>query len=108
MAGLASDDASGVCLRSLALEVDTSFHSPVPQFRAATSVEHGLVGHSIGLAAGPRPQLIPMPARWRKLSRCRNPALAVPGRCGSNSRPTCLPTWPRGYRCLDRNGPPRG
>ena len=60
MAGLASDDASGVCLRSLALEVDTSFHSPVPQFRASTTVEHGLVGHSIGLAAGPRPQLIPM------------------------------------------------
>ena len=60
MAGLASDDASGVCLRSLALEVDTSFHSPVPQFRASTTAEHGLVGHSIGLAAGPRPQLIPM------------------------------------------------
>ena len=40
MAGLASDDASGVCLRSLALEVDTSFHSPAPQFRATTTVEH--------------------------------------------------------------------
>ncbi len=60
MAGLASDDASGVCLRSLALEVDTSFHSPVPQFRASTTAQHGLVGPSIGLAAGPRPQLIPM------------------------------------------------
>ena len=60
MAGLASDDASGVCLRSLALEVDTSFRSPVPQFRASTTAEHGLVGHRIGLAAGPRPQLIPM------------------------------------------------
>jgi len=60
MAGLASDDASGVCLRSLALEVDTSFHSPAPRFRASTTAEHGLVGHRIGLAAGPREQLIPM------------------------------------------------
>ena len=60
MAGLASDDASGVCLRSLGLEVDTSFHSPAPRFRASTSVEHGLLGHRIGLAAGPREQLLPM------------------------------------------------
>lgn len=60
MAGLASDDASGVCLRSLALEVDTTFHAPAPQFRASTTAEHGLVGHRIGLAAGPRQQLIPM------------------------------------------------
>ena len=60
MAGLASDDASGVCLRSLALEIDTSFHSPAPRFRASTTAEHGLVGHRIGLAAGPREQLIPM------------------------------------------------
>jgi hypothetical protein len=60
MAGLASDDASGVCLRSLALEVDTSFHSPAPRFRASTTAEHGLVGHRIGLAAGPREHLIAM------------------------------------------------
>ena len=60
MAGLASDDASGVCLRSLALEVDTSFHSPAPRFRASSTAEHGLVGHRVGLAAGPREQLIPM------------------------------------------------
>ncbi len=60
MAGLASDDASGVCLRSLALEVDTSFHSPAPRFRASTTAEHGLVGHRIGLAAGPRQHLIAM------------------------------------------------
>ncbi|NLF70177.1 MAG: hypothetical protein GX575_14155 [Candidatus Anammoximicrobium sp.] len=60
MAGLASDEASGVCLRSLGLEVDTSFHSPAPKFRASTSAEHGLVGPRIGLAAGPRAQLIPM------------------------------------------------
>ena len=60
MAGLASDQASGVCLRSLALEVDTSFRSPAPQFRASTTVEHGLIGHRIGLAAGPRQHLIEM------------------------------------------------
>ena len=60
MAGLASDDTSGVCLRSLALEVDTSFGSRAPRFRASTSSEHGLVGHRVGLAAGPREQLIPM------------------------------------------------
>jgi hypothetical protein len=60
MAGLASDEASGVCLRSLALEVDTAFGAPAPQFRAATTAEHGLVGHRIGLAAGPREHLIPM------------------------------------------------
>ncbi len=60
MAGLASDDSSGVCLRSLALEVDTSFSGPPPRFRASTSAEHGLVGHRIGLAAGPRDQLVPM------------------------------------------------
>lgn len=60
MAGLASDDASGVCLRSLALEVDTAFAGPAPRFRASTTPEHGLVGHRIGLAAGPRQHLIPM------------------------------------------------
>jgi len=60
MAGLTSDEASGVCLRSLGLEVDTSFHSPAPRFRASTTAEHGLVGPRIGLAAGPRAQLIPM------------------------------------------------
>ena len=60
MAGLASDDESGVCLRSLALEVDTTFRGGTPPFRASTTAEHGLVGHRIGLAAGPRPQLIPM------------------------------------------------
>ena len=59
MAGLASDDASGVCLRSLGLEVDTSFHARAPRFRASTTAEHGLVGHRIGLAAGPRESLIP-------------------------------------------------
>jgi hypothetical protein len=58
-AGLASDDASGVCLRSLGLEVDTSFHGPAPQFRAWTTAEHGLLGHRIGLVAGPRECLIP-------------------------------------------------
>lgn len=57
MAGLASDDASGVCLRSLALEVDALLQGPVPRFRASTSSEHGLVGHRIGLAAGPRQHL---------------------------------------------------
>ncbi len=57
MAGLASDDESGVCLRSLALEVDTAFHGRPPHFRAWTTAEHGLTGHSIGLAAGPRERL---------------------------------------------------
>ncbi len=57
MAGLASDDESGVCLRSLALEVDTAFHGRPPLFRAWTSAEHGLLGHAIGLAAGPREHL---------------------------------------------------
>lgn len=60
MAGLASDDASGVCLRSLALEVDAAFFGRPARFRASTTGEHGLVGHSAGLAAGPREQLIPM------------------------------------------------
>ncbi len=60
MAGLASDDASGVCLRSLALEVGMSFHGPAPRFRASTTAEHGIVGHSVGLAAGPREHLIAM------------------------------------------------
>lgn len=60
MAGLASDDSSGVCLRSLALEVDTTFHAPAPPFRVSTTEEHGLVGHSAGLAAGPREQLLLM------------------------------------------------
>ncbi|MFW6106750.1 MAG: LamG domain-containing protein, partial [bacterium] len=60
MAGLASDDTSGVCLRSLALEIDTSFGSRAPRFRASTTSEHGLIGHRLGLAAGPREQLIPM------------------------------------------------
>jgi hypothetical protein len=78
MAGLASDDASGVCLRSLALEVDTSFHSPAPRFRASTTAEHGLVGHRVGLAAGPREQLIPMLRAMAELepvpkSRCGGP-----------------------------------
>ena len=59
MAGMASDDQSGVCLRSLAREVETSFHSRLPQFRAWTTAEHGFVGHSVGLAAGPRETLIP-------------------------------------------------
>ncbi|MDZ7617392.1 MAG: LamG-like jellyroll fold domain-containing protein [Patescibacteria group bacterium] len=60
MAGLASDADSGVCLRSLGLAVDTSFYGPAPRFRASTTVKHGLVGHRVGLAAGPREQLIPM------------------------------------------------
>jgi hypothetical protein len=60
MAGLASDDASGVCMRSLALEVDTSFRGTSPQFRASTTAEHGLLGHPIGLAAGPRQHLTTM------------------------------------------------
>ncbi|TVS15189.1 MAG: hypothetical protein EA424_16970 [Planctomycetaceae bacterium] len=58
-AGLASDDDSGVCLRSLGIEVDTSFHGSAPRFRAWTTSEHGLLGHRIGLVAGPRECLIP-------------------------------------------------
>jgi hypothetical protein len=58
-AGLASDDASGVCMRSLGIEVDTAFHGPGPGFRAWTTAEHGLLGHRIGLVAGPRECLIP-------------------------------------------------
>ena len=60
MAGLASDDRSGVCLRSLALEVGVSLSGRAPRFQAATTAEHGLIGHCIGLAAGPRQHLIAM------------------------------------------------
>jgi len=60
MAGLASDDASGVCLRSLSLAVDTAFSGKPPLFRAWTTAEHGLTGHRIGIAAGPRAELIEM------------------------------------------------
>lgn len=60
MAGLASDDHSGVCLRSLALEVGFSLSGRPPRLQAVTTAEHGLIGHSIGLAAGPRQHLIPM------------------------------------------------
>ena len=60
MAGLASDDRSGVCLRSLALEVGVSLSGRTPRFQAATTAEHGLIGHRIGLAAGPRQHLIEM------------------------------------------------
>lgn len=57
MAGLASDDESGVCLRSLSLAVDCVFGLA---FCAKTTAEHGLTGHSAALAAGPRAELIPM------------------------------------------------
>jgi len=60
MAGLASDDRSGVCLRSLALEVGVSLGGRTPRLQAATTAEHGLIGHRIGLAAGPRQHLIEM------------------------------------------------
>jgi len=60
MAGLASDDTSGVCLRSLSLGVDTAFAGKPPLFRASTTLEHGLTGHRVGLAAGPRERLIEM------------------------------------------------
>lgn len=60
MAGLASDDTSGVCLRSLAVEVGVSFSGRPVRMQATTTAEHGLTGHSVGLAAGPRAQLIPM------------------------------------------------
>jgi hypothetical protein len=58
MAGLASDDRSGVCLRSLALEVDVTLNGRTRRFQAATTAERGLIGHSIGLAAGPRQHLV--------------------------------------------------
>ncbi len=60
MAGLASDDDSGVCLRSLAIEVGVSLGGQPVRMQATTSAEHGLTGHSAGLAAGPRGELIPM------------------------------------------------
>ena len=61
MAGLASDDQSGVCVRSLALEVGVSLSSGrAPRFQATTTAEHGLLGHGIGLAAGPRKHLVEM------------------------------------------------
>lgn len=60
MAGLASDDEAGVCLRSLAVEVEVSLGGQPVRMQAATTAEHGLTGHSAGLAAGPRAQLIPM------------------------------------------------
>ncbi len=60
MAGLASDDDSGVCLRSLAVEVAVSLSGQPVRMRAASTVEHGLTGHGVGLAAGPRAELIPM------------------------------------------------
>jgi hypothetical protein len=60
MAGLASDDRSGVCLRSLALEVGVLLSGRTPRLQAATTAEHGLIGHRVGLAAGPRQHLIAM------------------------------------------------
>ncbi|NQT89174.1 LamG domain-containing protein, partial [bacterium] len=60
MAGLASDDRSGVCLRSLGLEVGVSLSGRPPRLQAAVAVGHGLVGHRVGLAAGPRASLIEM------------------------------------------------
>ncbi len=55
MAGLASDEHSGVCLRSLSLKVNTDFEAEL--FQAWTTRQTGLTGAAVGLAAGPREQL---------------------------------------------------
>ncbi len=60
MAGLASDNQSGVCLRSLDLEVEVSLRGSAARCQATTTAEHGLLGHRIGLAAGPRQHLVGM------------------------------------------------
>ncbi len=58
MAGLASDDESGVCLRSLSLKVGTSFQAGC--FQAWSDAETGLTGVAVGIAAGPRERLTDM------------------------------------------------
>lgn len=60
MAGLASDDDAGLCLRSLSLGVDTRFSNKPPHLQAWTTAEHGLCGHSIALLAAPRSRLRPL------------------------------------------------
>ena len=110
MAGLASDDASGVCLRSLALEVDTSFHSPVPQFRAFDDrrARPGRAQHRPGrrAAAAVDPDA-PLDGGERAGAEIPRRRPLVDGR-RRNPRllPVCRPGR-KGYRCLDRNGPPR-
>ncbi len=58
MAGLASDEESGVCLRSLSLKVDTDFRKDL--FQAWTTESTGLTGAAVGIAAGSRENLVDM------------------------------------------------
>lgn len=58
MAGLASDEQSGVCLRSLSLKVATDFQPDF--FQAWTQVDTGLDGAAVGIAAGLRKDLLDM------------------------------------------------
>ncbi|MBT3378169.1 MAG: hypothetical protein HN742_27100 [Lentisphaerae bacterium] len=60
MSGMASDDDSGVCLRSLSLRVAMSRSSNPVKLSVNTESAHGLTGSSAALVAGPRSELVPM------------------------------------------------
>ena len=60
MSGMASDDGSGVCLRSLSLKVAMSQDTKPLALHVSTESAHGLTGSSAALVAGPRSELVRM------------------------------------------------
>ncbi|NLF16166.1 MAG: hypothetical protein GX595_02765 [Lentisphaerae bacterium] len=60
MLGMASDDDSGVCLRSLSLKVAMTRGNAPLTLKVATESAYGLTGSSAALVAGPRSELLTM------------------------------------------------
>ncbi|MBU0719618.1 MAG: hypothetical protein KJ749_15345 [Planctomycetes bacterium] len=60
MSGMASDEDSGVCLRSLSLKVAMTRKSNPVLLSVSTEAEYGLTGSGAALVAGPRSELVPM------------------------------------------------
>lgn len=60
MSGMASDEDSGVCLRSLSLKVAMSRDSNPVALNVCTESAYGLTGSSAALVAGPRSELVRM------------------------------------------------
>ena len=104
MAGLASDDDAGLCLRSLSLGVDTRFSNKPPHLQAWTTAEHGLCGHSIALLAAPRARLRPLLQDLAKREAVPHSVHGGPFAADSpaTARSISLPTGRDGGRRLDR------
>ena len=60
MSGMASDDDSGICLRSLSLRVAMTRNSNPVMLDVSTESAYGLTGSSAALVVGPRSELVPM------------------------------------------------